>query len=102
MKNFQLKTFLFMLLLAAAMPLFGQDIVPAGLTTLTNQIVGVFTSDLVKGILIACLAGCGVAYGFNKDNEKMKRNIIAIAVAIGIIASASFIVGKIFEASGRS
>ena len=102
MKISQLKAFFFMLLLAAAMPLFAQDIVPPGLTRLTDQIVDIFAGDLVKGILIACLAGCGVAYGFNKDNEKMKRNIIAIGVAIAIIATASFIVGKIFTAARPS
>jgi len=99
MKNSQLKIMFLMLLLAAAVPLFAQDIVPSGLTTLMDQVVAVFSGDLVKGILIACLAGCAVAYGFNKDNEKMKRNIIAIGVSIAIIASASFIVGKIFTAS---
>jgi ABC-type uncharacterized transport system permease subunit len=101
MKISQLKILFFMLFLVAAMPLFGLDLIPPGMSNLSKDVVDIFTSDIVKGILIACLAGCAVAYGFNKDNEKMKRNIIAIAVAIAIIGSASFIVGKVFEASTR-
>jgi len=99
MKNSQLKILFLLLLLAAAAPLFALDL-PPGLTTLTGDLLKIFTGPLVKTILILCLAGCGIAYGFNKDNEKMKRNVIAIAVAIVIIATASFIVGAVFEASG--
>ena len=98
MNKSHLKTMFFTLILAATTPLFA-DIVPSGLTNISNQVVAVFTSPLVKGILIACLAGCGVAYGFNKDNEKMKRNIIAIAIAIAIIVAAQAIVGAVFDAA---
>jgi len=103
MKNSQLKIFFLMLLLAAALPLFaqgGENIVPQGLTTLSENIMNVFTGGLVKTILICCLAGCGVAYGFNKDNEKMKRNIIAIGIAIAIIVGAQTIIGVIWVSSG--
>jgi hypothetical protein len=41
-----------------------------------------------------------VAYGFNKDNEKIKRNCIAIGIASAMIAGASGIVGAIWSASG--
>jgi type IV secretory pathway VirB2 component (pilin) len=100
MKSF-LKPFFFFLLYAAAIPLFaqGRDIVPAGLNSLADSVMAVFTGPLVRTILICCLAGCGVAYGFNKDNEKMKRNIIAIGVAIAIIVGAQFIVGAVWDAS---
>ena len=100
MKNSQVKIMFLMLLLAAAAPLFAQDIVPSGLNTLAGNIRDAFTSDIVKIILVCCLAGCGVAYGFNKDNEKMKRNIIAIAVAIAIVIGAQTIVDKVWAASG--
>jgi len=104
MNKSQLKILFFMLVLAAAAPLFAQDseFIPPGMTKLSTDIVNIFTGPLIKGILTACLAGCGVAYGFNKDNEKMKRNIIAIVIAIGIIAGASFIVGKFFAASAQN
>ena len=100
MGNSPLKTMFFMLLLATAMPLFAQ-VMPSGLTTLGEQILEIFTSPFVKGILIMCLCGCAVAYGFNKDNEKMKRNIIAIGVAIAILAAASQIADTIFDAASN-
>jgi len=83
--------FLF-LLLAAAMPLFADGIVPSGLQTAGNQIQEVFTGSLVTIILVCCMAGCGVAYAFNKDNEKMKRNIIAIGIGILIVGAAAAVV----------
>jgi len=79
--------FLF-LLLAAAMPLFA-GIVPDGLKTAADEVQGVFTGPIVTVILVCCLAGCGIAYAFNKDNEKMKRNIIAIAIGILIVGAAA-------------
>ena len=97
--NSNLKTFIFFLLLAAAMPLFAQDIMPAGMTNLMDSILGIFTSGFVKAILIICLCGCAIAYAFNKDNEKMKRNVIAIGIAIAILVGASQIVGMVWDAS---
>ena len=99
MKNSLPKIIFFQLLLvAAAVPAFA--IVPAGMTSLADQILAVFTGPLVRTILVIFLAACAVAYGFNKDNEKMKRNIIAIGVAIGIIVAAQFIVDAIWTAAG--
>jgi len=99
MKLNQLKVFFLLLLSAAAFPLFGADIMPKGLVSLGDSIMEVFTGGLIKTIMICCLAGCAVAYGFNKDNEKMKRNIIAIGIAIAIIVGAQWIVGAIWTAS---
>jgi len=100
-RNESLKVMLFMLMLAAAAPLFaaGSDIVPAGLTSLVDSIMEIFTGGIVKTILIICLAGCAVAYGFNKDNEKMKRNIIAIGISIAIVVGAQSIVTIIWNNS---
>jgi len=104
MKNSRLKIIFLMLLLVTAAPLFAQggDLGSLGLGGLENfgrTIQNIFTGSLVRVILTCCLAGCGIAYGFNKDNEKMKRNVIAIAVGIAIIAAASFIVEAVFSAS---
>jgi len=96
MKNSQMK--ILFLLLSAALPLFA-DVVPKGLTNVGNQVEEVFTGDLVRIILVCCLAGCGIAYAFNKDNEKMKRNIIAIAVGIVIVFAASEIVKTVSAAA---
>jgi len=99
MKKSVLKILFLMLPLAAAAPLFAADIMPKGMTTLVDNVVDVFTGKFVRGILICCLAGCAVAYGFNKDNEKMKRNIIAIGIAIGILVAAATIVDAIWGAA---
>jgi type IV secretory pathway VirB2 component (pilin) len=88
----------FLLLLPAAKA-FAQGLLPSGMTSLVEDILDVFKGPFVKTILIICLCGCAVAYGFNKDNEKMKRNIIAIGIAIGILCTASFIVEAIWDAS---
>jgi type IV secretory pathway VirB2 component (pilin) len=100
MNKSQIKILFSLLLLAAAAPLFAQsDIMPAGMTSFVESIMGVFTGPFVKTILVICLCGCAVAYAFNKDNEKMKRNVIAIGIAISILVGASFIVGAIWDAA---
>ena len=85
----------------AQIPLYaaGTELLPSGMKDLVDNLVLVFTGDFVKGILVVFLCGCAVAYAFNKDNEKMKRNCIAIGIAIALLMGASFIVGKIMEAS---
>jgi len=99
MKKSQLKILFLFLLLTAAIPLFADGIVPAGLDSIGDQIKQVFTSDIITVILVGCLVGCGVAYAFNKDNEKMKRNIIAIGIGIIIIGTAQQIVEAIMDAA---
>jgi type IV secretory pathway VirB2 component (pilin) len=99
MKNSQMKIMFLFLLLAAAMPLFAADILPSGLKTMGDNVKEIFTGDLVTIILICCLAGCGIAYAFNKDNEKMKRNIIAIVIGIIIVAAAAAIVSAVMGAA---
>ena len=88
-----------MLLLAAAMPAFTQDILPPGMTTLANGILDIFTGDFARIILVICLCGCAIAYGFNKDNEKIKRNAIAIGIAAAVLVGAQTIVEKIMDAA---
>jgi hypothetical protein len=100
--NWKITLFLLLLLAAAASPLFAQnDLLPSGLNDLAGKVQEIFTGKIVRVILICCLAGCAVAYGFNKDNEKMKRNIIAIAVAIAILVAAQSIVEAVWNAAGK-
>ena len=89
-------TFLFL-----SLPLFAQQggLMPAGMQNLADQILAVFTSRFVQVILAIFLCGAAVAYAFNKDNEKIKRNAIAIGIAAGILVGASTIVGAIWNAS---
>jgi hypothetical protein len=74
-------------------------LLPQGLNDLPKQIYDVFKSDFIKFILICLLCGCAVTYAFNKDNEKIKKNIIAIGVAAAILMAAQFIVGKVMDLS---
>jgi type IV secretory pathway VirB2 component (pilin) len=92
--------FLVVSLLCAA-PLFA-DILPSGMTTLIEEILGIFIGGFTRTILIIFLCGTAVACGFNKDNDKMKRNCIAIGVAVAILIAAQAIVEALWSASGGS
>ncbi|MDR1106249.1 MAG: TrbC/VirB2 family protein [Treponema sp.] len=78
---------------------FAADVLPAGMSTLMDNILEVFKGTFVRTILIIFLCGTAIAYGFNKDNEKMKRNCIAIGISIAILIGASAIVEAIWNAS---
>jgi type IV secretory pathway VirB2 component (pilin) len=99
MKSSHLKFLFFMLLLCAAAPLFAQGIVPSGLNNVSSQLEEAFTGPIVRVILVCCFIGCGVAYAFNKDNEKAKRNIIAVGAGIIIIGAASGVVEVMMNAA---
>ena len=82
--------------------LFAQSksgIVPAGMVSLTDQILEVFTGTLVTTIMIIMLVGVAIAYGFNKDNDQLKRKLLAILIAIAIIVGARGIVEVVWNAS---
>jgi type IV secretory pathway VirB2 component (pilin) len=83
----------------SALPLFAQEL-PAGMSSLMDTILEWFTGGFVRTILVLCLVGSAIAYGFNKDNEKIKRNMIAIGIAIAVVIGASGIVDMIWDASG--
>jgi peptidoglycan/LPS O-acetylase OafA/YrhL len=93
-------TLAFLLLAAAAA--MAQELLPSQMEGLMAQIQAIFLGGFVRGVLICSLAGCAVAYGFNKDNEKMKRNVIAIAVACAILIAAQSIIENVVRAAGGS
>jgi len=105
MKNFNAnwKMVLFLLLWAAATPLFAQgglgSLGLSGLEGFATSLQDIFTGKIVRAILIMCLCGCAIAYAYNKDNEAMKKKVIAIAIAIAIISAASVIVEAVFSAA---
>lgn len=83
---------------AASVQVQAQEIVPPGMQNLMDQLLTVFTGNLVRGILILSLAGCAIGYGVWRDNEKMKRNVIAIGIATIVIMAASGIVEALMRA----
>jgi len=83
-----------------AMPLFAQGIMPSGMTSLAEEILGIFTGPFVTTILIILLCGAAIAFAYNKDNEKMKSKIIAIGISIAILIGARGIVTAIWNAAG--
>jgi type IV secretory pathway VirB2 component (pilin) len=84
---------------AATFPLAAQDLLPAGMSNLMESILEIFTGPFVRAILVIFLCGTAIAYGFNKDNEKMKRNCIAIGISIALLIGASGIVEAVWNAS---
>lgn len=79
-------------------PLYAQPI-PAGMTNLAETILSIFTHPLIKIVLAIFLSGSAVAYAFNKDNEKIKRNAIAIAISAAILIMATSIVDMVWSAA---
>jgi len=90
--------FLFTIFLSS--PLFAQGIVPQGMQNLTDQILEVFTGPLVRTILIIIFVATGIVFAYNKDNEKMKRNCIAIFVGIAIVGIGGEVVRQVWNAAG--
>jgi type IV secretory pathway VirB2 component (pilin) len=84
---------------AAAFPLTAQALLPSGMTNLMESILEIFTGPFVRAILVIFLCCTAITYGFNKDNDKMKRNCIAIGVAIAVLIGASGIVEAVWNAS---
>jgi len=78
----------------------GSNALPAGMQSLADSILEIFTSNFLKVILAIFLCGSAVAYAFNKDNEKVKRNCIAIGIAAAILVTATSIVGAVWSSSG--
>ena len=95
-----IKASAFIAYLFSSLTLFAQSSLPPGMQNLAQGILDIFTSPFIKVILAIFLCGSAVAYAFNKDNEKVKRNCIAIGIATGILICATGIVGAIWNASG--
>jgi hypothetical protein len=89
--------FLMFVLLAVSAPLYAQDIIPEGLTSIGESIQSAFTGDLAKIILGCCFAGSCIAYGYNKDNEKMKGKLIAVVVATGLLVITQQVMTKLWS-----
>lgn len=84
---------------AAAVFAAGTTIIPDGMTSLAENILGAMTSDFVKVVLACFLCGSAITYAFNKDNEKIKRNALAIGIGAAILIGASSIIDMVWAAS---
>ncbi|GMO15356.1 MAG: hypothetical protein Pg6A_01460 [Termitinemataceae bacterium] len=100
MKKFYRNTlFILFIFISAASNVFAQGVMPSGMTSLATNIYEVLTGNFIKIILACFLCGSAIAYAFNKDNEKVKRNCIAIMVGAAILICASAIVDAVWTAS---
>jgi len=96
----RLKNYLSLVYFAVPALVFSADIIPSGMQSLTDSILETFTGTLVRTIMIIMLVGVAIAYGFNKDNDQLKRKLLAIGIAIAIICGAQAIIGVLWTASG--
>ena len=99
MKNFFNRSMIFIILLFSGLTLAHANIVPAGMERLADNILGVFTSPFIRVILAIFLCGSAITYAFNKDNEKIKRNCIAIGVAAAILVVSQTLVDIVWRAA---
>ena len=100
-KNFKKLSFLWIYFFFSLPLLFAQqDIVPPGMQTLADNILRVFAGNFIRVLLAIFLCGSAIAYAFNKDNEKIKRNCIAIGVASAILVVAQTLITLIWNAAG--
>jgi hypothetical protein len=68
----------------------------AQMDTAADTIIGLFTKPFVKVVLAICLCGSAIAFAFNKDNDRIKKNAVAIAISAVILMSATGIVGLVW------
>jgi hypothetical protein len=74
-------------------PLFAQNTnLPDNLNTMADTVLAFFQAPFLKVVFAIILSGAAVAYAFNKDNEKIKKNAIAAGVAGAILMSAQAVV----------
>ena len=56
--------------------------------------------SIARIIVGTCFAGSCIAYAYNKDNEKMKSKVIAVAIASGLLGISQSVVEKLVEVKG--
>jgi len=101
MKKFLKKASALWIYLVLPLPvLFAQGVIPPGMQSLADNILAIFTSPFIRVILAIFLCGSAVAYAFNKDNEKIKRNAIAVGVSAAILVVATTLIDLIWGAAG--
>ena len=97
MKRIYVFCFLF---LAGLHMSFAQSFLPPGMNTLADNVMDIFKSPFIKVVLAIFLCGSAVTYAFNKDNDKVKKNCIAVGISSAILVVAQQVFDKIFSAAG--
>lgn len=88
----------YLIVFLSTVPLHAQsDLIPQGMMTFAESVRDVFTGDLVRTIFGCCFAGACIAYGYNKDNERMKGKLIALLIATGGLVLSQEIVDRIWN-----
>jgi len=90
--------FILLLFLFSSLPAFAEDALSMMETT-ADTFLRMFKSGLVTAILAICISAAGVAFAAFKDNEKVKRSMIAIIIGGIMIICAQQIVGIFFKVS---
>jgi len=102
-KNSQRQIVLFftaVLLIAGSTAFAGVVTVPPEVQESLTNVKNAFTGDIAKIIVGTCFAGSCIAYAYNKDNEKMKSKVIAVAIASGLLGISQSVVEKLVEVKG--
>ena len=75
---------------------FAADEASTMLNDTTTNILNFIGGAWVKTILIISLCASAIVYAVNKDNDKIKRNALAVGIAGGILMVASALVGVVY------
>jgi type IV secretory pathway VirB2 component (pilin) len=81
----------------SGIPLYAAYEMPGQLTDAADSIKTIITGPFVKTLLIIFLCASAIAYAFNKDNEKVKRNCIAVFIGAVIVIAATSIMGVVWD-----
>jgi type IV secretory pathway VirB2 component (pilin) len=84
-------------LVLSGVPLYADYALPTQLETAANSIKTIITGPFVKTLLIIFLCASAITYAFNKDNEKVKRNCIAVFIGAVIVIAATTILGAVWD-----
>lgn len=78
-----------------AVPLLGaqgRTSVPSNIQSTLDKIVGVFTSNAIRAVLMIAMGGLAVGMLLSRDNAQAKKHFISWLVACGILTGLSTIV----------
>jgi hypothetical protein len=81
---------------ALSQPVFAQEAI-GKMESAADKVLKIFTGTLVRTILAISFCCSAVAYAANKDNDKVKRGALAVAIASIMIIAATGIVSFMMD-----